>query len=84
MMKQNTHRRLTGIAVKTSMQKTAVVRVDRQVTHPKYEKKYTMSRKFHVHDPETKVKVGDLIEFEECRPLSKNKRWRYVATLKSA
>jgi small subunit ribosomal protein S17 len=66
------------------MAKTAVVRVDRQVTHSKYKKKYTISKRFKVHDPEGKAHVGDVVEFEECRPISKDKRWRYVRTLNAA
>jgi small subunit ribosomal protein S17 len=80
-MTTTTHRLLRGIVVSTKMQKTAVVRVDRRVSHPKYEKKYTVSTKFKVHDPGAKAHVGDLVEFEECRPLSKDKRWRFVKTV---
>jgi small subunit ribosomal protein S17 len=83
-MKGTKHRRLRGNAVSANMAKTVVVRVDRQVTHPKYKKKYTISKRFKVHDPEGKVHVGDLVEFEECRPISKDKRWRYVRTLNVA
>lgn len=75
------HRRLRGTVVSTKMQKTAVVRIDRRVSHPKYGKMYTLSKKFKIHDPESKARVGDLVEFEECRPLSKDKRWRYVKTI---
>ena len=75
-------RHLRGIVTSTAMQKTAVVRIDRQVTHAKYGKKYTVSKKFKIHDPEAKAKVGDMVEFEECRPISKDKRWRYLRTLK--
>lgn len=78
------HRRLRGIVVSTHMQKTAVVRVDRHVTHSKYKKMYTASKRYKVHDPEAKAHLGDLVEFEECRPISKDKRWRFVQTLKAA
>jgi small subunit ribosomal protein S17 len=77
-----TRRHLRGIVTSTAMQKTAVVRIDRQVTHAKYGKKYTVSKKFKIHDPEAQAKVGDVVEFEECRPISKDKRWRYLRTLK--
>jgi small subunit ribosomal protein S17 len=77
-------RRFQGTVVSTSMKSTAVVKIDRQVAHPKYGKYYTVSRKFPIHDPEGKAKMGDLVEFEECRPLSKTKRWRYVSTVKAA
>lgn len=81
---QSKPRRLTGIVVSTKMQKTAVVRVDRRVAHAKYGKYFTLSTKFKVHDPEAQAKVGDTVTFEECRPLSKDKRWRFIETVKAA
>lgn len=80
-MTQPTRHLLSGLVVSTKMQKTAVVRIDRRVSHPKYGKMYTLSKKFKIHDPEGKARVGDLVEFEECRPLSKDKRWRYLRTI---
>lgn len=80
-MSPSTHRRLQGTVVSTKMLKTAVVRIDRRVAHPKYGKMFTVSKKFKIHDPDAKARVGDLVEFEECRPLSKDKRWRYVRTV---
>lgn len=74
-------RRLTGTVVSTAMLKTAVVRVDRRVAHAKYGKYFTLSTKFKIHDPEAKAKVGDTVTFEECRPISKDKCWRYIETL---
>lgn len=64
------------------MKDTASVRVDRQIPHQKYGKYFAVSRKFMVHDPQAGARVGDLIEFEECRPLSKCKRWRFIRTVK--
>lgn len=78
------HRRLQGIVVSTKMQSTAVVRVDRRVAHEKYGKYFTLSTKFKIHNPEGKAQVGDTVEFEECRPLSRDKRWRYISTVKKA
>jgi small subunit ribosomal protein S17 len=60
------------------MAKTIVVRVDRLRRHPKYKKYYRVSRKFKVHDEKGQYKPGDVIQFEECRPISKDKRWRVV------
>ena len=77
-------RRLEGIVVSTKMAKTAVVRVDRRIAHPKYGKYYTMSKNFKVHDERGDAKLGDVVEFEETRPLSKDKRWRFIRTVKSA
>ena len=78
------HRLLEGVVTSAKMQATVVVRVDRRVAHEKYGKYFTLSKKFKVHNPDGKAKLGDTIEFEECRPLSRDKRWRYVATVKSA
>ena len=83
-MQTSSHRRLTGTVVSTAMQKTAVVRVDRRVEHAKYGKRYTLSNRFKIHDPEAKAHVGDVVEFEECRPISKDKRWRYLRTITAA
>ena len=79
---QKIHRRLTGIVVSTKMDKTALVRVDRTVIHPKYQKRYVRSAKYKVNDPKNELVKNDLIIFEECRPLSKGKCWRLVNKVK--
>ena len=71
------HRRaFIGTVVSAAMAKTVVVRVDRMKLHPKYQKRYRVSRKFLVHDERGEAPVGSIVTFEECRPLSKTKRWR--------
>jgi small subunit ribosomal protein S17 len=77
-------RRLQGIVVSTKMQKTVVIRIDRRVAHEKYGKYFTVSTKLKVHDEKGAAKVGDLIEVEETRPISKDKNWRYLSTVKAA
>ncbi len=77
-------RRLTGTVVSVKMAQTAVVRIDRRIAHPIYAKYHSVSKKLKVHDPKGAAKLGDLVKIEETRPISKDKRWRYVATLKSA
>ena len=72
--KQN--RKFHGLVVKDRMNKTVLVQVDRKVRHPVYEKQYTVSKKYKVHDEKGEFHVGDVIEFIECRPISKTKRWR--------
>lgn len=69
-------RKLKGTVVSTKMTKTVVVRVDRVRTHPVYQKKYTVSTRYKVHDEKNQSKLGDIVEFVECRPLSKDKHWR--------
>ena len=77
-------RRLQGVVTSTAMTDTAAVRVDRRVADAKYGKYFTVSKKFLVHDPGHAAHVGDLVEFEECRPLSRRKCWRLVAVIKPA
>ena len=68
-------RKLQGIVVSNKMAKTIVVEVEEIKQHPKYLRRYKTQTKFKVHDPEQKAKVGDVVVFEECRPLSREKRW---------
>lgn len=74
-------RRLIGTVVSAKMTKTVVVRIDRTVQHPKYGKSYAVSKKYKVHDAESKAKVNDVVEIEETRPMSADKRWRYLRTI---
>lgn len=71
-------RKFSGLVISDKMDKTIVVRVDHVRRHEKYEKQYTVSKKYKVHDEANKYKVGDVVEFIECRPLSKDKRWRVL------
>lgn len=71
-------RRFKGVVVSDKMQKTVVVRVDSKKTHPKYFKQYTQSGRFKAHDEKGTCKVGDTVVFEECKPMSKDKRWRVI------
>lgn len=73
-----------GTVVSTAMNKTIVVNVDRRKLHEKYKKSYRVSRKYPVHDEKSLAKVGNIVEFVECRPLSKTKRWRLARILKQA
>jgi small subunit ribosomal protein S17 len=77
----STHRRFEGVVVSTKENKTIHVTVESIKTHPKYRKQYTRSKKYAVHDETGKAAVGDLVLFEECRPLSKTKRWTLVNVL---
>jgi small subunit ribosomal protein S17 len=71
-------RKFVGVVESNSMEKTLLVRVDQVKQHPKYKKRYTVSRKFPVHDEKQQFKRGDEVQFAECRPLSKRKRWRVL------
>lgn len=67
---------LKGIVVSDKMDKTIVVAVNILKTHPKYYKKYRATKKYKVHDPQNLHKVGDAVEFVQCRPISRDKRFR--------
>ncbi|MDI3496329.1 MAG: small subunit ribosomal protein [Patescibacteria group bacterium] len=71
-------RRLSGLVVSNKGDKTIIVRVDSVKTHPKYKKRYTVSHRYQVHDEKNKHEVGDKVNFIECRPLSRTKRWRVI------
>lgn len=68
-----------GVVVSDKMDKTVVVAVETLKTHPKYLKKYRSTKKYKVHDGENKHKVGDVVEFVQCRPMSKDKRHILIA-----
>jgi len=72
------NRKFTGVVVSDKMDKTIVVSVENTKIHKKYEKRYTINKKYKVHDEKNQYKEGDKVTFVECRPLSKDKRWRVV------
>ena len=65
----------TGRVVSAAMDKSIVVAVDRLVKHPLYKKTLRRTSKFMVHDENNECRAGDQVKIEECRPLSKRKRW---------
>lgn len=75
-------RRFTGTVTSDRMAKTITVLVERTKIHPLYHKRYTTSTKYPVHDEHGTYHVGDVVEFVECRPISKHKRWRVVKKVK--
>ena len=70
----------TGIVTSTKMNKTVIVTVHSYKSHPKYKKRYRVSKKFYAHDPDGKVKEGDKITIYETKPISKLKRWTVSAS----
>ena len=71
-------RKFNGVVVSDKMNKTIVVKVARVKAHPKYKKRFNVSKKYKVHDEKNQYKEGDKVQFIETRPLSKDKRWRVV------
>jgi len=77
--KRGLRKELEGIVISNRMQKSVVVRVERQVRHPLYQKIIQRSSKFMAHDEENKCRVGDRVVIRETSPISKNKCWRVVS-----
>lgn len=70
-----------GTVISDKMDKTIVVKVERIKKHPKYLKRYFVNKKYKVHDEKDEAKIGDRVVFEECRPISKEKRWKLIKIL---
>ena len=70
-----------GRIVSDAMEKTVVVSVERQMSHPLYGKQVKRQKKYHAHDEANEFRKGDLVVIEETRPLTKKKRWRVIELL---
>lgn len=71
-------KKFNGVVVSDKMDKTITIKVESAKMHKKYGKRYVVSKKYKVHDELNKYKEGDKVSFTECRPLSKDKRWRVI------
>lgn len=76
MTERGNRKTQTGVVVSDKMDKTVVVKVDRIVKHPVYNKYIKRSAKYKAHDEVNQCKVGDRVQIIECRPLSKEKCWK--------
>mgnify|MGYP005810735453 CR=1 FL=1 len=75
-------RLLQGIVVSDKMEKTVTVLVERKVTHPIIGKTITKSKKYHAHSNENlNIRTGDMVQIEECPPVSKTKTWSVVKNI---
>jgi small subunit ribosomal protein S17 len=83
--KQISHRSTKmGKVVSTKMSKTIVVQVIMKKAHPLYRRVVAKSKKFYAHDEKGVAHVGDFVEIEETRPMSKLKRWRVTNIIQKA
>ena len=73
-----------GSVVSNGMDKSVVVLVERKVRHKLYGKFIRRRVKYMAHDPANECQIGDIVLIEECRPLSKNKRWRVLDIVQRA
>lgn len=76
---KKTNKILKGVVVSDKMDKTVVVLVSRFVEHKKYGKRIKKTKKYKAHDQENSKKVGDIVEIEETRPISKDKKFKVIA-----
>ena len=74
-------RRTEGKVVTANNAKTRVVAIEQRILHKLYGRVIRRTAKFVAHDEGELSKVGDIVRIEECRPLSKRKRWRVVEVL---
>ncbi len=69
---------LQGTVVSDKNDKTITVLVERRFTHPLLKKTVRRTKKYHAHDENNECKVGDIVRIQECRPISKKKRWMLI------
>lgn len=67
-----------GLVTSDKMDKTVVVSVHTYKSHPKYKKRYRITKKFYAHDEDNSCKEWDVVVIAETRPTSKLKRWKIV------
>lgn len=67
-----------GVVTSDKMKDTVVVRIDTFTKHPKYQKFLSMHKRFKAHNPGNTKKIGDIVEIQECRPISKDKKFMVI------
>jgi small subunit ribosomal protein S17 len=70
-----------GIVISNKMEKTIVVKIETRYPHSIYSKTLTKTKKYLAHDNLEECNIGDQVLVQECRPLSKRKRWKLVKIL---
>ncbi len=71
-------KQLKGKVISNKMKNTVVVDVERLKKDEKYKRRYSYLKSFKAHDQKGECKIGDEVIIEECRPISKDKKWRIV------
>ena len=70
---------LTGTVTSNQNEQTVTVSVERRFTHPVLKKTIRKSKKYRAHDVDNSFNVGDKVRIQECKPISKTKRWEVLA-----
>lgn len=84
MTEQKARKTRIGVVVSDKMDKTVVVAIHKLVPHPMYKKFVKQRLKYKAHDEANECRVGDTVEIEETRPLSRDKRWRVMRLVERA
>ncbi len=71
-------RQFEGTIISDKMTDTVVVRVTKIKQHKKYQKRFNVYKKYKAHSKASDVKIGDNVIIQECRPISKDKKWRVI------
>jgi small subunit ribosomal protein S17 len=82
--RENRRRIKLGRVASDKMDKTIIVVTETRVPHPVYKKVVRQSSRFKAHDEANDAKTGDLVRIAECRPMSRDKRWRLVEIVERA
>lgn len=77
-MERGSRKVIEGVVLKNKMDKTVVVQAERTTRHPVFKKVVRLKSRFKAHDEKNECQIGDKVKIMECRPLSKDKRWRVV------
>ena len=83
-VKKTLKRTVIGKVSSDKMDKTVTVVIERSVKHPLYGKIITRSKKYHAHDETNQAKIGDTVEIQEGRPISKTKAWSVTRVIQVA
>ena len=76
--KKQSNKILKGVVTSDKMDKTVVVKVTRFVEHKKYQKRIKKTKSYKAHDENNEKKIGDIVEIEETKPISKDKHFKVV------
>ena len=77
-------KQLQGIITSNKMTKTVVVKVESIKVHPKYKKRYKVHKKYKAHVEDGEYSIGDRVLIEECRPMSRDKKWKVIKKVDEA
>jgi small subunit ribosomal protein S17 len=83
-MERGMRKEWTGVVVSDKMQKTSVVEIQTWKTSPIYGKRIRSTHRVKAHDENNETGVGDTVRLVECRPLSRDKKWRIASIIEKS